>query len=159
MKLNTKSARFVRDMGEAPQAGGVTPTAGRLLGLLLLSQKPVSLDEACRLLGASKGPVSTNARTLLALGLAQRVRYPRDRRDYYEVAPGTFERQLSLRVEELRAWRAVAASGLEAVDAGDGLARSRLEEMHELCDFLGGEMEAMMGRWRARRGRSPAADI
>jgi len=158
LKLDAKARGFVERVGAIGRSLNAPPAAGRLLALLLLSEKPVSLDEACRLLGASKGPLSTHARSLLAVGLVHRVKYPRDRRDYYEVAPGTFERQLSLRAADLRAWREVAASGLEVVETGDGLARARLEEMRQLCSFLAEQMEATLETWRARRRRS-AADL
>ena len=155
MKLDARAADFIEGVGVAMQPLGAAPTAGRLLGLLLLGEKPVSLDEACRLLGASKGPVSTHARKLLSVGLVQRVRYPRDRRDYYEAAPGTLERLLTPRLGLAGDWGRLAASGLDAAKPGNTVTRARLAEMRDMCEFLAGEMAAMLDRWQAARGRLP----
>lgn len=72
-------------LGEAAGGSGVlNETAGRIYAALYLSPGPLSLDEICEAIGASKATVSVQVRELLALGMVRKVWVRRSRRDYYE---------------------------------------------------------------------------
>ena len=62
--MDTKTAGFIERMGLAFESDGLPRIAGRIFGLLLLSEDCRSLDELAAELKVSKGSVSTNARLL-----------------------------------------------------------------------------------------------
>lgn len=154
MRLRRETAAFVERVGVALEALGATRTAGRLLGVLLVAEEPISLDDAARALKASRASISTNARWLETLGLLQKVSYPGDRKDYYLVSPGTFERILARRVAQMREWSRIAEAGLAAIEDDNLIARARLEEMRETYAVLGGQMAALVARLEERRSTS-----
>ncbi|UCG87148.1 MAG: hypothetical protein JSW71_00965 [Gemmatimonadota bacterium] len=151
MQLNPKTQDFVERVGLALENLGTTRTLGRLFGLLLVADQPMSLDELARLLQVSKASVSTNARVCVQIGLAQQVGIPGDRRDYYEISPGSFEQAVAARLSAIRELVGLAEAGISAVDEDNRVATARLEEMRDFYQFVGDEMAKMMPRWRETR--------
>jgi len=154
MRLREETRGFVEQVGLALQSLGAARNSGRLLGVLLVAEEPISLDAACRVLRASKASVSTNARWLETAGLLQRVGYAGDRKDYYQVSPGTFERLLSRRVVEAKEWVRLAEFGLKAIEKENLVARARLEEMQETYRFLVAQLTKLVERLEERRTTS-----
>ena len=95
-------AEFVDRMGHGAESDGLSPIAGRLFGLLLISEAPLSLDDLAEALGVSKASISTEARRLLDRGIVERVSARGDRRDYYELAPDFFAQVIRSRVARWR---------------------------------------------------------
>lgn len=157
--LHPAEQRFVEQLGLYFERQGVARIGGRILALLMLSERPLALGRIAELLKVSPASVSTNMRQFLAAGLAEHHGEPGDRRHYYMYARGVWERRL----EAARATTAQLARLCE--DAlgtlpGDGrTARQRLRETLEFCDFYDEELSGAARRWRARRTPSslPAA--
>ena len=150
--LNPETVQFVERMGLAIERLGLTRTFGRLFGLLMVADRPLSLDEMTEQLHVSKASVSTNARSCEELGLARRVGVRGDRRDYYEIAPHAFEKMTAKRVAVLHAMAGIAAEGLAAVGEAKSPARERLTEMLDFYMFMGEQVEELLGRWREMKG-------
>lgn len=64
---------------------GITPSTGRLYGLLFFSDKPLTLDEMKEELGMSKTSMSTSVRHLLELNMVEKVWVKGERKDLYAV--------------------------------------------------------------------------
>ncbi|MFC4324282.1 GbsR/MarR family transcriptional regulator [Litchfieldia salsa] len=64
---------------------GITPSAGRLYGLLFFSDKPLTLDEMKDELGMSKTSMSTSVRSLLDLNMVEKVWVKGERKDLYTI--------------------------------------------------------------------------
>jgi hypothetical protein len=149
---NPEIRQFIERMGLAIERLGLTRTFGRLFGLLMVADRPLSLDEMVDRLDVSKASVSTNARDCEELGLARRVGVRGDRRDFYEIAPGAFESVMAKRVGALHAMAGLAAEGLEAVGDVPTPARARLTEMLDFYLFMGEQIEELLERWREVKG-------
>ena len=151
-KLNPETGAFIERMGLLFERIGTSRTFGRLFGLLLVADKPLSLNEMTRLLHVSKASISTNARLCEQIGLAQRVSVPGDRRTYYEMLPGSFGHVFEVRLALIHERVHLAEEGLKAVETDNALALERLNEMRDFYEFIGSEMRAMLARWRAQQG-------
>lgn len=149
---NPETRQFIERMGLAIERLGLTRTFGRLFGLLMVAERPLSLDEMVDRLGVSKASVSTNARACEELGLARQVGLRGDRKDYYEIAPGAFESVMAKRVGAIHAMAGLAAEGLEAVGDVPTPARARLTEMLDFYMFMGEQIEELLERWREVKG-------
>ncbi len=147
-ELNADTQAFVEQMGLMMDHAGGARTLGRLFGLLLAAQQPLSLDDMTTLLQVSKASISTNARRCEQVGLVHRVSKPGDRRDYYEISPGSFSRMLDSRVAGVLEMVRLAQLGLTAIEADNQPARARLEEMRDFYTFVGTEMKSMMDHWK-----------
>jgi DNA-binding transcriptional regulator GbsR (MarR family) len=64
---------------------GITPSAGRLYGLLFFSDKPLTLDEMKEELGMSKTSMSNSIKSLLDLNMVEKVWVKGARRDLYTI--------------------------------------------------------------------------
>lgn len=100
--MDTATSLFLDRMGLLFEAEGQPPIAGRIFGMLLVSDEACSLDQLAEGLRVSKASVSTNARMLAEKGVLERVCRPSDRHDYYRVAPKVFSRTMA---ERLRRWQ------------------------------------------------------
>ena len=80
----------VEDFGKAYNNWGLSKLKGRIVGLLLFNQKPLSLDDIANDLHVTKGSVSTIARQLEEGGLIRKVWVKGDRKDYYEIVSDVF---------------------------------------------------------------------
>jgi DNA-binding transcriptional regulator GbsR (MarR family) len=148
MKLNQRTREFIEKMGLLFEHGGSTRTHGRLMALLLVHDKPLSLSEMADHLQVSKASLSTNARMAVQIGMAQRVSRPGDRKDYYQMTPSSFENMVAQRVQAIDVFIHLADEGLAAVEADNTTARARLEKMKEFYQFFLRELEGSLDRWR-----------
>lgn len=82
---------IIQNFGHAYRAFGLSKLMGHVVALLISSSDPVSLDEICKDLGRSKGPVSQIMKRLRDRNLIRRVWHENSRKDYYEIQPAIFE--------------------------------------------------------------------
>jgi len=139
---------FIEDFGQLFARYGLAPTFGRVFGLLLMSDQPLSLDNIAGQLRVSKSGVSVATRDLERLGVARRSGSPGSRRVLYEAADNMepiFEAQFT-RIRQ----------SLAIIQRGTGLlpgerAGRRLDRMRELHQFWLEESQGILERWRARQ--------
>lgn len=146
--LNKDLQNFVERMGLTMERLGASRTLGRILGLLLVADDPLSLTEMADILRVSKASISTNTRLCEQAGLVLRIGIPGDRRTYYEIVPGGFETNISQKLLGLYEMVALAEEGLAALDETQHKARARLTEMHDLYTFLGEGMKMALAQWK-----------
>ena len=117
---------FIEMMGRHLEEEGTARIAGRLLGLLLLSEDPLSLDEAAERLQVSKGSISMNARLLEDWGVAERVTRPGDRRDFYRIAPDMGTRLLERQIARMKLLNERIAAARPALEPLPEAVRGRI---------------------------------
>src|SRR3954470_13736159 len=96
--MDAQTEDFIENMGLSLEADGLPRIAGRIFGLLLVSEGALSLDDLASELAVSKGSASTNARLLEQRGMLDRSCRRSDRRDYYRVPHDLFSRVMALRL-------------------------------------------------------------
>src|SRR5687768_17548228 len=96
--MDAQTAHFIETMGLVLEADGLPRIAGRIFGLLLVSEDPRSLDDLAAELRVSKGSVSTNARLLEQRGVLEQVSRPAARRDNYQVPRVLFSHTMAQRL-------------------------------------------------------------
>jgi DNA-binding transcriptional regulator GbsR (MarR family) len=148
MPDNPQAERFVQRMGLTLEELGATRTAGRLIGVLLLAERPLALGELAAQLQASKASISTNARYCQQLGMVQRVSVPGDRRDYYEIRPGSFENMVVRRIGVIHHFLELVDEGEAAIDASNDQALARLHSMRAFYTYFLEELQSALERWR-----------
>lgn len=149
--LSASVREFIDQMGLYFEGFNISRSAGRIMGLLMVTDSPLSLDEIALLLGVSRASVSTNARLLASAGLAQPVIVPGDRHDFYRFSSHAWERRLMSVITSARMSHRIAEHGLAAIESNNLIARAHLDEMREFCEFSIEETERMLERWRARK--------
>lgn len=82
-KLLNARDRFIDAMAQTMKLYGITPSVGRLYGLLYFSEEPLTLDEMKNELGMSKTSMSTAVRQLQELNMVEKVWKKGERKDLY----------------------------------------------------------------------------
>src|SRR5258707_3209499 len=98
-RLSPALQEFVESMGVYFERFALPRIGGRILGLLLIADRPLSLDDMASTLRVSRASISTNMRLLTASSLAEQVSFPGDRRDYYRFGPETSVRGLTTAID------------------------------------------------------------
>ena len=147
--MNEDQQRFVEEFGLALEQTGLPRMTGRVWGYLLISDPPnQSAESLAKALRASRGSISTTTRSLIQMGLIDKVGLPGERRDYFRVRPGVWVDLLEQRTKIVSDWRKLAERGLSAMNSEDPEAQRRLQEMHDVMAFYERELPALTGRWR-----------
>lgn len=138
--------QFVEKLGRFFESEGAPRTAGRILGLMLLTPGELALDDIADRLQVSKASVSTNARQMEVGGVLERCSHPGDRRDYYRIPDGIAARLLDRHLERIRRLNQLLEEGAATAAASDPRIgeRFRLLERFQAC-AAGALEEAVAG--------------
>lgn len=138
---------FVEDISLYFEQMGLPRTAGRVLGVLLISDPPAqSLTDLCALLGASKSAVSTTTRLLIEMDLIERVPSPLPRQVYFQFRPGGWAVFIRQRLKLWASLHQIAEQGLDLLRDKDPALQRRLQEAHDMFSLLEEELPALLER-------------
>jgi DNA-binding Lrp family transcriptional regulator len=154
--LSAEEERFIESMGLFYERQGVPRIGGRILGLLLLAEKPLALGEIAGLLRVSPASVSTNVRQLQASGIVDPASIPGDRRHYYVFNSAGWDHRLEVAMSAMDALGRLCQDAL----AMPGLRQNpKLREAVEFCAFYREELAGAAERWRARFARKSSNQV
>ncbi|HEY3340788.1 MAG TPA: MarR family transcriptional regulator [Anaerolineae bacterium] len=132
-----EETHFIEDIGLFFEQLGMPRMAGRILGVLLISDPPAqSITDIGLRLGASKSSVSVMARFLTEKGLIERVASPMPRRDYFRFKPGGWILYLQQWMVLLSGLHKITERGLALMDTKPDDLKQRLMEAHALFSYL-----------------------
>jgi DNA-binding MarR family transcriptional regulator len=140
---------FVERVGLQFEGMGMPRIGGRIFGLLLVAERPLSLGVIAEVLSVSRASVSTNLRLFVHLGFLEAVPAAGERRRCFAVTEHAWEQRLAGVLRDGAALRRLMEQGLAAVP-DDAPARVRLELAAAFGAFLEEEATGMAERWRAR---------
>jgi DNA-binding transcriptional regulator GbsR (MarR family) len=146
--MDPHTTRFADRFASLFESDGQPPIAGRIFGLLLLSDDALSLDELAGALDVSKASASTNARLLAQFGLLEQVHREGSRRDYYRMAPDLFERSMALRLSRWRRFTELIGEGRRTLPVASPEVRDRLEQYESAFSYMADAIARAMGQWR-----------
>ncbi len=137
IKQPLEEMHFIEDIGLFFEQMGLPRMAGRILGVLLISDPPAqSITDLAQKLKASKSSISIMARLLVEHGLIERVASPVPRRDYYRFKPGGW-------LIYMRQWLGLMSALHEITERGIALMgdkppemKERLLEAHDLFSMI-----------------------
>lgn len=128
---------FVEKVGLAIEDCGHPRIFGRITGWLLICDPPYqSFDDLVEVLDASKGSISNMTRLLIQVGLVEKFSLPGDRKTYFRISPGAWERHFRGQIEYVRQLCKIADEGLALLQDAPEEHRDRLREMNAFFDFI-----------------------
>jgi DNA-binding transcriptional regulator GbsR (MarR family) len=151
--MDPRTSRFTDRLAALFEHDGQPPIAGRIFGLLLLSDEALSLDQLAATLEVSKASVSTNARLLAHLGVIQQVHRAGSRRDYYRMVPDLFERSMAQRLARWRRFTEVIGEGRRSLPLASPEVRERLEQYESGFSYMADAIGRAMMQWRGAPSR------
>jgi DNA-binding transcriptional regulator GbsR (MarR family) len=151
MAMDAQTAKFIERMGLALESDGSPRIAGRIFGLLLVSDDARSLDDLAAELRVSKGSVSTNARLLEQRGILERLCRPADRRDYYRVPRDLFSHTMAQRVARWERFHEAIGEARTTLPIESREVLDRLEEYEAAYAYMSQVIGEALAHWRATR--------
>ncbi|MGG1876116.1 MarR family transcriptional regulator [Paenibacillus cisolokensis] len=147
LEYDEEKRAFVEKLGVYYEDHGIPRIGGRILGLLLVSNQPVSAEQMANLLKVSRGSVSTNVRLLVSMGLLEKVSVVGDRTDYYSVSESIWDNAIKTRIDGFKNLRKIVEQGLKAVE-GQSNANKNFAEMLLWVDRMISSHEKLLFVWR-----------
>jgi DNA-binding transcriptional regulator GbsR (MarR family) len=151
--MDGRIAHFVETMGLTLESDGLPRIAGRIFGLLLVSEEARSLDDLAAELGVSKGSVSTNTRLLEQRGVLEQVSRPADRRDYYCVPKDLFSHTMAQRLARWQRFHEAIGAARTSLPIRSPEVKERLEEYEEAYSYMSRVIREALTRWQASGGK------
>ncbi len=151
LELLPEVREFVESIGGYFTQYGLPGIAGRLMGLVIVADRPLSLDDMANALGVSRASISTNIRMIKAIGFVEQVSLPNDRRDYYRCSSDPWGASLRANIVGTDALLDIARTGLLAIRDKDRQARDHVKDLIDFGEFYIEEERGVLQRWRERR--------
>jgi len=149
-KLTPAINQFIENLARYFESYGIPRIGGRILGLLMIAQGPLSAEDIASTLKVSRASISTNLRFALNIGLAERISFPGDRVTYYVFPETGLEGTLAIETQGLKVMKKLVQQGLTALPPGEPV-RGRMEGLSDWADFLIQVWEDALIEWRARQ--------
>lgn len=150
MRLKAEESEFVDKLGQIVQADGLSRVAGQVLGLMVVTEEPLTADRIAQLLQVSRGTVSINVRLLESLYIAERYSVPADRRDYFRLRESPYASLVEGQVKRLNA--AAASMGKSARKIESRTARRRIQELKKFYETAATAYSAIEPKLRGKSG-------
>lgn len=133
------------------QTMGWPPMAGRTAGVLLLNDRPMTVQEMQAELGSSVGSVSEMTRLLITNGVVRRFKAPGTRYFVYEWRPDAWAGCLEHQLRQVEQLRVLAHRTDREGQTLPDLQRSRLRQMVTYYDFMVARLSSLLEEYRADR--------
>ncbi|GCB47335.1 GbsR/MarR family transcriptional regulator [Streptomyces sp. NL15-2K] len=146
-------SRFVEHFAAQLVEAGLPRMPARVFAALLASDAgTLTSAELGEQLRISPAAVSGAVRYLAQVHMVSREREPGSRRERYRVHSDQWYEALTNRNAIIKRWEDALREGVTSLGA-DSPAGRRLAETLAFFEFVEGEVEAMMERWRVHRDR------
>jgi DNA-binding transcriptional regulator GbsR (MarR family) len=146
---------FIQDFGEAYHIFGLPKLMGRIVGLMLYVETPISLDEIASQLNVSKGPVSQIIRRLKDHNLIRRIWMPGDRKDYYqpeaEIFGNAFRNHVGLMRRNLELAQKYQSRLKTKGSDENSIFKQRVEDMHQFYQLMLDYFDKFLKDWQEQR--------
>jgi HTH-type transcriptional regulator, osmoprotectant uptake regulator len=147
----------IKNFGVAYRAFGLSKLMGHIVALLMSSSEPISLEDICKSLHRSKGPVSQIMRRLRDRNLIRRVWQPTSRKDFYEIQPEVFEIAYRNNLELVRSNTRLARQLKSLVGKQKSISfetlRLRMMEMEKFYELMEKHQEIFLNEWTKERNK------
>jgi len=149
---NMEERHFIEDIGLFFEQLGLQRMAGRILGVLSISDPPFqSLTELAESLQASKSAISYATRLLIEADLIERVPGPVSRQEYYRFRSGGWLLFMRQHLELMGALHQITERGLALLADKPQDLQLRLQEAHDLFSFMEDEIPSLLKRWEVHQ--------
>ncbi|GAA2899893.1 MarR family transcriptional regulator [Streptosporangium fragile] len=131
--------------------GGLQRMSARALAVFLFTDaETVTMGEIADRLGVSAGSVSGAVKTLLSVGLIERLPAPGSRREHYRLRDDAWATLFSTQNTVVHVMLQAAETGI-ATTTSDDPAHARLTRMRDFYEFMLNEIPDLIRRWQERQ--------
>ena len=151
MKKNDENIKkeLVEKIGIVYENAGHTPIAGRIAGILFLSEPPYrSFDELVKELSASKSAISNGLNLLQAMGLVEYETFPGDRKRYFKLNLLALERIFSKEFENITNFSILLKKVRETRSSNYPAFNNGIDNFIKLVEIFEAEYPLIIEKWK-----------
>jgi DNA-binding transcriptional regulator GbsR (MarR family) len=142
--LSEQQSAYVEEMGLFYERSGHQHSLGKLIGVLLILERPLTQEDLMRLLNLSRTSVSSGLRLLEHMDLVEQVSEPGDRKRHYQIRSDIGHRLLHAVFQEIEDSLQMYTKAERLAEPG---ARRRLAGIRELISFLKEHTDKALTEW------------
>lgn len=147
--LNAQQSTYVEEMGLFFEQYGSQRSVGKVIGVLLIEEKPLSQEDLMHLLSLSRTSTSTALHWATEhLGFVERVSVPGERKRYYQIRSGITDWLARTNYQRLEEFLRLLTMAETLAKPG---ACEKLAPIQELVSFVNERIAAAFTEWRARQ--------
>jgi DNA-binding transcriptional regulator GbsR (MarR family) len=141
--------QLVEKIGIVYEKAGHTPMAGRIAGVLFLSEPPYkSFDELVKELSASKSAISNALNMLLAMGLVEYETFSGDRKRYFKLNLLSLETMFKRELENIANFSGLLKKVREARSPKYWEFNEGIDDFIKLIDIFQAEYPQIIEKWK-----------
>ncbi|MBF0429958.1 MAG: MarR family transcriptional regulator [Fibrobacteria bacterium] len=153
-RYSPEEQQYIEEIGLYFEKLGLPRMPGRILGRLLICDPPhQSLQELADALQASKGSISTSTRMLIQAGFVERMSFPKDRNDYYQLKSNIWSHHFKRQMESIVDFKILIQKGMTMLEHEPLAKQNRLKEMLEFYEWLEETMPSFMTLWEQHKNK------
>ena len=152
MQLSAEQKQLIEQIGIFHEQQGFQPVAGRIMGLLFVSDQPrLTFEEIMEILGISKSATS-NALTLLQqMHSVEYTTFSGDRKRYFFACRDNWPQEVIRKMGEVLGLSKLLRKALELQKNATPEDKALLLERIEFMEFLSAEVPSLMEKWLKER--------
>ncbi len=148
INLNEHKRTLIEKIGVFHDGLGLQPAAGRLLGLLYVSDKPeLTFDEIREALAISKSAASYAINMLLQLNRLEYTTFTGDRKRYFRLKLSTWRETFTEEIDRITELSATLQEVLRTRPESTPAYNKSIDELAGFLRYLHGEIPALLQKW------------
>ncbi|WP_162052516.1 GbsR/MarR family transcriptional regulator [Pontibacter pamirensis] len=152
MALSEKQRELIEEIGIYHENNGFQPAVARVMGLLLVSDKPeLTFDEISETLNISKSATSNALNMLLNTGHIDYTTFSGDRKRYFRIRSSNWRELFNKKMEDLSGLNNLLKRVLEVRKRENPEYDVKLKDFIGFLDYLKQQLPELIENWRKEK--------
>lgn len=157
MTLSDKQLELIEEIGIYHENNGFQPAVARVMGLLLVSDKPeLTFEEISETLNISKSATSNALNMLLNTGHIEYITFSGDRKRYFRIKSSNWRDLFYKRMEDLGALNNILKRVLEVRKRENPIYDEKLQNFISFLDYLKTQLPNLIEKWEKENEKQKA---
>lgn len=148
MTLSEKQRELIEQIGIYHENNGFQPAVARVVGLLLVSDKPeLTFEEISEALNISKSATSNALNMLLNTGHIEYTTFSGDRKRYFRIKSSNWRELFVKKMEDLSHLNSLFKQVLEVRKRENPIYDAKLNDFISFLDYMKEQMPRLIDEW------------
>ncbi|KAA5546646.1 MarR family transcriptional regulator [Adhaeribacter rhizoryzae] len=152
--LTDKQKTLIEKIGISYESEGLQPVAGRILGLLYVSDNPhLTFDEITEALQISKSATSNGINLLLQMQRIEYITFSGDRRRYFRLKVSNWREEFKHKIEVMAGFNSLMREVLALRTKETPEYNERIKELADFLDYVFQQLPLLLQQWDQEKTR------
>ncbi|MDX5419995.1 MAG: MarR family transcriptional regulator [Hymenobacteraceae bacterium] len=148
MTLSEQQRCLIEEFGIYQENNGFQPAVARVMGLLLVSDRPeLTFDEISETLNISKSATSNSLNMLLNTGHIEYTTFSGDRKRYFRIKSSNWRELFAKKMEDLSVLNGLLKRVMEVRKRENPIYDAKLNDFISFLDYMKGQLPRLIEDW------------